>query len=104
MGTKIIDIGKEFSRYPVGRYKNQGKHNGEIFREDWLRPALTSNELVEILFDSALGYGSSFLEEVFGGMIRSGVKKTDLLARVKLITKDESLKKEIQFYIEQAAS
>ena len=32
--------------------------------------ALRSNERVEIVFDDVAGFGSSFLEEAFGGLVR----------------------------------
>jgi len=99
---KVINIGKQFSRYPVGRYRADGDSNGEKFREDVLRPLLVMRDDVVIEFDDALGYGSSFLEEAFGGLVRSGFKADDLLKRLTLNTADDSLKKEIISYIKEA--
>ena len=101
---KQINIGKEFSRYPVGRTRDDGDSNGEKFREDFLRPALVVNKIVRIEFDDALGYNSSFLEEVFGGLVRSGITPTELRKKIELITSDDSLIVEINDYIDSAAS
>jgi len=67
---KKIEIAKDFSPYPSGRFRRQGKHSGEEFRDDYLAPALREHDHVEVILDGALGYGSSFLEEAFGGLIR----------------------------------
>jgi hypothetical protein len=68
---KTIDIGKEFSPYPGGRDRKDGKYNGTDFRENLLAPALKEFDEVTIIIDNAMGYGSSFLEEAFGGLIRN---------------------------------
>lgn len=101
--TVTIDVGRQFSRFPVGRYIGDGESNGQKFREEVLLPALTRADKLRIELDAALGYGSSFLEEAFGGAIRAGISKSELLWKVELITGDESLKLEILQYIEDAA-
>lgn len=62
--------------YPGGRYVADGPYSGEFFREEVLRPQLTaaisSREVLTVVLDGAPGYGSSFLEEAFGGLIRTG--------------------------------
>lgn len=100
--TVTINIGKDFSRYPVGRGLEDGDSNGEKFREDFLRPALAAHHTVRIELDDALGYNSSFLEEVFGGLIRGGFTETDYIERIKLVTDDESLIYEINDYVKCA--
>lgn len=69
---KTISIGKDFSPTPIGRYPNDSDYSGELFRNEHLLPALNQNDCVEIIIDDAEGYGSSFLEEAFGGLIRHG--------------------------------
>ena len=70
MTTKKISIASSFSETPAGRYFTDGPYSGQRFRTEILYPALIENEKVEIDLDGTLGYGSSFLEEVFGGLIR----------------------------------
>jgi hypothetical protein len=71
---------------PGGRYKSDGPFSGEWFREDVLKPALTraldTNDVVTVELDGTAGYGASFLEEAFGGLIRTGAFRPDQLLRV----------------------
>lgn len=96
----IINIGKSFTRYPVGR--DLGPFNGKKFRLDVLIPALNRDDKIEIELDDALGYGSSFLDEAFGGLIRSGFKVDDVRNRIKLVSEDSSLIDEIWSYVNAA--
>lgn len=104
MNDITINIGKDFSRYPVGRYRQDGDANGERFREDFLRPKMAMGSRVRIEFDDALGYGSSFLEEVFGGLVRSGLSPEELGRSLEFISSDDSLLAEIRSYIVEARS
>lgn len=100
---KTIDVGKDFTRYPAGRFKKDGPGSGEQFRNDLLRPALASHDVVQVVLDNTMGYGSSFLEEAFGGVVRLGQLGADeALKKLDLITSDASLKLEIQTYIKEA--
>ena len=54
--------------------------------------------------DDAMGYGSSFLEEAFGGLVREGFDAEMLLERLEFLTDDLSLKDEIENYIREAGS
>lgn len=65
-----INIAKDFSDVPSGRYRTDGPASGESFREDVLKVALESFDQVIIELDGTEGYGSSFLEEAFGGLVR----------------------------------
>lgn len=73
MKEKTIVIGTDFSDTPGGRYRDDGPYSGEIFRDDYLVPALKENDKVVVDISGVEGYGSSFLEEVFGGLVRLGV-------------------------------
>lgn len=70
----IIDIVKEFTDTPGARYKTQGSYSGEEFRDTILYPkfkeSLKNNESLTVILDGGYGYGSSFLEESFGGLVR----------------------------------
>ena len=81
-----IDIGKEFSDVPAGRFPEDGEFNGEKFRKTVLVPALNKGGNVEVILDNTEGFGSSFLEEAFGGLIRKeGFAKHDILLRLHLV-------------------
>ena len=96
----LINISRGFSKYPGPRFAKLGDFSGEEFRKDVLVPALRKAETVTIELDGTKGYGSSFLEEAFGGAVRAGVKiSRDTLI---LVSEDDFLKKEIWEYIEQA--
>ena len=103
---KVINIEQDFGRYPAGRYVADGPYSGAAFRDNVLIPALRSGVAkVSVEFDGARGYASSFLEEAFGGLVRAGFDANDLISRLDLRSKDESLLVEVKEYIrEQAAA
>lgn len=89
MKEKIIMIGRDFSTIPTGRTRNDGPFSGESFREDVLIPALTENDHVIVDLAGVEGVGSSFLEEVFGGLVRCGkFSEMDLRSKLQIITTD----------------
>ncbi|MXO64869.1 STAS-like domain-containing protein [Altericroceibacterium endophyticum] len=94
----VIDIAKDFSRAPAGRFVSDGPNSGERFREQFLLPALHNNQRMAINLDGTRGLGSSFLEEAFGGLNRAGFSRDILLKSLKLISRDSSLVSEIQSY------
>ena len=65
-----ITIGKDYSPTPGGRYIRNGDHSGEHFRDTVLVPALKEHDHLTVYLDGTVGYAGSFLEEVFGGLIR----------------------------------
>lgn len=94
---KIL-ISKEFSKTPFGRYYTDGPNSAERFRKEFLVPAFKKDSIVEVDFSGiALGIGSSFLEEAFGGLVRKeGIEKS-------FIKKNLTIKSEMPFYKEQIA-
>ena len=68
---------KDFSITPGSRYRDEGAkaHSGQEFREDILEPefknAISQNVRLIVDLDGTIGYGTSWLEEVFGGLARS---------------------------------
>ena len=98
----VVNVGRDFSRFPVGRYAADGDANGEAFRRKYLEPAIRSGRVVRIELDDALGYGSSFLEEAFAGLIRHGFDEGVIGRHLKLVTADDSLREEIEGYIRDA--
>lgn len=100
MEQKVINIERQFSRYPAGRYLSDGPYSGEKFRTDFLIPAMEADkERFVVELDGARGYGSSFLEEAFGGLVRAGYPADEILARIDLRSEDASLIEEIREYI-----
>lgn len=101
---KTLVVAKDFSRYPAGRFRIDGSHTGERFREDFLIPMLESDS-VTVDLDGARGYGSSFLEEAFGGLIRSGkFNLSKLREKLTITSLKPSLRAEAWRYIEDAAA
>lgn len=99
---KSISLARDFTKFPAGRFKEDGPYSGELFREKYLEPALSSDEVIIVDLDGARGYGSSFLEEAFGGLVRLGFPADKVLARISLVSKDVSLISEIQSYIRES--
>ncbi|UKV15643.1 STAS-like domain-containing protein [Thalassospiraceae bacterium SW-3-3] len=89
-GLMMIHIADDFSPYPSGREKSDGPNSGERFRDDFLVPALQENDVVEIVLDGVKGYPSSFTEEAFGGLIRLGFNKEELLGGKLLVVFHDS--------------
>lgn len=105
MNTLKINIANDFSRYPGGRKISQGQYSGEEFLNTLLKPkfeeALSNGTKVVILLDGTEGYGSSFLEEVFGGIVRN-YPEVDINKFLEYITNDKFLEQEIKEYIDDA--
>lgn len=106
MNKVMISIAKHFSAYPAGRYPDDGEYNGTTFRKKVLVPALTDDMQVEVTFDNVAGFGSSFLDEAFGGLIRNeGMTKEFLDSHLLLTTTEPELEAFVSLawrYIDQA--
>lgn len=80
----LFSIARDFSPNPGPRFARQGAHSGEALRKHLLRLLDKSSDTVIIDLDGTRGIGSSFLDEAFGGLIRTERKsKADLLKRFK---------------------
>lgn len=106
----IIDIDmKTFSPTPFGRYKADGPKSGEVFRSMYLVQAFKDPnvERVVVHLDSVAPgyeYSSSFLEEVFGGLVRvEGISMATVHRKLEIDTEHEDYKIEIKNYIKRAA-
>lgn len=101
--TVIINIGKDYSPIPFGRYRTDSKFSAEKFRDDILIPALEKFETVIVeLDDVRMSYGSSFLEETFGGLIRRGYSSDAILNKIEIRTEFSDYEVEIENYIKRA--
>lgn len=100
---KTIRVAKEFSRYPAGRYYSDGPASGERFREEMLAPFVNVEDELVVELDGARAYGSSFLEEAFGGLVRERrTTKERALQVIKIRSSKPSLVSEILGYIRDA--
>ena len=89
---KTITIAEDFSKFPAGRFREDGKASGAAFRDDMLVVALRDDEKVAVVFDGVAGFGSSFLEEAFGGLVRvCRLNKAFLDQHLHLRTEDPDL-------------
>jgi hypothetical protein len=107
---KTLNIGKDFSPDPIGRFRSDGNRSGETFREDYFKKALEGldpGEKLEIILDDGVeSYGSSFLSEGFAGMVKYGfITSEELLAKIEINYTNEDFeffKKKILEYIAKA--
>lgn len=104
-----LSIAKDFSSRPGGRTKVMGPGSGEAFRDLILSKIKRSpDEIFEVVLDGTEGYGSSFLEEAFGGIIRLDLMSPeDALKRIKIValTRNyESYAIEAKRYMQEAAN
>ena len=105
MNEKVVkfDIGNDFNPFPGGRFIADGPASGEQFRNEFLAQLFKENDKVIISLDSAMGYGSSFLEEAFGGLVREKIiDKEVLLKKLELQSEQESIINSIIQYIKDA--
>jgi len=103
-----IRIARDFSPTPGPRYIQEGKNSGEKFRREVLFPKVQEaivggiNFIVDL--DGTDGFGTSFLEESFGGLIRhEGLKYEDIISKMTLISNEEEyLKDDVYEYLKDA--
>lgn len=96
---KTINIAKDFSVFPGGRFKKDNMYSAEEFRDTILIPCIKKYDKIIIELDGTRGYSSCFLEEAFGGLIRKGYNKSFINNHIVFISSRESLIREIQNYI-----
>lgn len=98
----VINIAKEYTKTPGGRFIREGEFSGEDFRIKMLEPiyekAKANNEQLTVILDGGYGYGSSFLEEAFGGLVRS--LKDPQISKIVIVSEEEpKLINDIKSYI-----
>jgi hypothetical protein len=91
---------------------NDGTYNGERFRKEVLVPALRAaieigpSQKLIIDIDGVRSFGSSFLEEAFGGLVRTGAfTQQELLRHLEIRCSKQHLmffKEMIESYIKEA--
>ena len=103
-----FSIASDFSNTPGPRYRDEGDYTGEELRQDHLLPlikqAAEDEKTITINIDGTHGYLTSFLEEVFGGLIRDdGFSKDQLDTILKIVSEEEPyLLDDIKEYMEDA--
>ena len=100
-----IKVAYEYSKTPGGRTIKDGPFSGEDFRETILIPkfeeAKNAGDQLIVDLDGGYGYGTSFLEEAFGGMARKLGDKE--LRKIKIVSEEEpKLAEDVSCYIDSA--
>ena len=99
----VINLAQDFSDVPAGRFISDGPYSGEAFREAHLKTALERSGDVTVNLNGSEGYGASFLEEAFGGLVREyGYTGDELRERMRLVSEDPTLIEEVWRYIDRA--
>lgn len=103
--TVRVNVAKQFTKLPGLRYIRLGRFSGEEFRQTFLIGPLRQGKAVIVELDGVRGYGSSFLEEAFGGTVRElDLDIEDALQRLKVETSVESWRLDVDEYIRSAKS
>lgn len=99
---KTLSVARQFSMYPGARFKRISEYSGEEFRDNHLIPALKQDGKVTVDLDGVVGYGSSFLEEVFGGLVRAmhWISRSDVDSHLELKSAQSSWLTEANQYID----
>ena len=103
----IYKISEKYTDKPGGRYKKDGMYSGEDFRETQLKKLIKQHrkngKKIVLDFDGGYGYGNSFLEESFGGLVRCGYSENDIFSSFTFVSNEEpSLIEKIKSYISEA--
>lgn len=99
--VKKIDVAEDFSRYPAGRFLDEGPASGERFRRMILKNLKRYDKII-IDFDNAEPVGSSFLSESFGYFKEEGFNLRDIKKKIEIKSESRpALVNLINEYIEQ---
>ena len=96
-----INVAKDFSAYPAGRFRTEGNESGEAFLLDHILGklilAMSENALLEINLTGMNGYPSSFISGSFGkisyemGKVIGQTKASALLLKHLKLKCDDSV-------------
>ena len=99
-----ISLADDFTPAPLGR--NKGREFRDSILLPKIREAEQSNETVVVSMDGAEGFGSSFAEEAFAGLVAEGHYTAKRLRELlKVESNDDGLKSYIDLlweYVEDA--
>jgi len=86
-------VAKEFTTTPSARKVSEGKFSGFELREiltPLICEAIRNRQHFTVNLDGTAGYGTSFLEEVFGGLVRDEhFSKNDLKKYLIIISEED---------------
>lgn len=95
--TVLVDLGRDFSRTPGGRYRADGQASAEDFRERLCEPVLDRGEHLTVDLDGPIGLGSSFMEEAFGGLVRRyGLERFTALVTIRSESRPERARRALE--------
>ena len=87
--SNYVSVARDFSPHPGPRLERQGEHSGEAFRKVLVQ-MLREHDRIKVNLDGTSGYGSSFLDEAFGGLVsKDGFSAADVLRRVELQSEED---------------
>lgn len=88
----VFRFAHEFTDIPIGRFRTDGDLSAEVFRDDILIPLLANHNKVILDLNGVFGFGSSFLDEAFCGIIRRKLYTVDeLLTKLEIICDDDPM-------------
>ncbi len=101
-----LNIAREFSEFPGPRFRKEGDHSAEQFREEMLSPkfkeAQATGDTLFVDLDDGFGYATSFLEEAFGGLAREYGPEIVLQGLIFKSNDEPYLEDDIRRYIREA--
>ena len=103
MSIRTISVANDFSPSPAGRFVDDGPFPGALFRENFLLPAMKSDEQVRVDLTGTELPGSSFLEEAFGGLVRAGFSEEFLRKHIEVESPRESDSIRVWRFVREAA-
>ena len=83
----VYNIFKEFG-FAGGRLREHGPGSGEEFKEI-LHKLLVDHDKVTLDLDGAPGYSASFLDEVFGSLVKKGAVILDKLNTMEIVATEK---------------
>lgn len=101
-----INLARDFSELPFGRYRSDGHNSAERFRDDVLIPAILDAGRVRVILNTRGGLGSSFLDEAFGGLVRKfNWSINDFLEHIEIVSeRDPTYRERILSYAKESGS